>query len=342
MSKCTEIPIDQTVDENIDMKSEHVLETAVEEAKSNFLMFLNANDGSKALTAKKKIIIKNLNGPVGVGILVSNFIAVVCRNDDAVYKFSKTGNPLGKIEISDGERFERPTDICVLRSGDFIIRDSNGLHRFDADEKYLGRIGEVKKNKYFGVAEDKKHIITINCNHDKNFVNTKSPTKTNGTDIFFFDKSSLELVKRIEMATVLDISIKDRAQCRYLTYDRKDGKLYVVDMGLDCIHVFPINDECERFGSSGDKIGEFKRPAGLAIDNIGTIAVVDSGNNRLQLLDKNWNFSGILKVNLLDILYLLTPKLSFFNLVINELTMYLEWLPFIKNVKFIIPESKLK
>ena len=90
------------------------------------------------------------------------------------------------------------------------------------------------------------------------------------------------------------------------TLYRRDKKLYVVDMGLDCVHVFTINDECERFGSSGEKIGEFKKPAGLVVDHTGSIVVVDSGNNRLQMLDKNWNFCGVMKVSLLPGTFFLT------------------------------------
>ena len=35
---------------------------------------------------------------------------------------------------------------------------------------------------------------------------------------------------------------------------------------------------------------------GVAVDECGTLIVVDSGNNRLQVVDSSWNFCGTIKV----------------------------------------------
>ena len=34
----------------------------------------------------------------------------------------------------------------------------------------------------------------------------------------------------------------------------------------------------------------------MAVDECGTLIVVDSGNNRLQVVDSSWNFCGTIKV----------------------------------------------
>ena len=57
------------------------------------------NDGSSTLAARKKIVIKDLNSPVGVSLLNDNSIGIVSKNDQVVYKYSKTANPLVKLEL---------------------------------------------------------------------------------------------------------------------------------------------------------------------------------------------------------------------------------------------------
>ena len=56
--------------------------------------------------------------------------------------------------------------------------------------------------------------------------------------------------------------------------------------------------ESELFSSRGNKGGVFRDPAGLVVDDIGTMLVVDSRNDRLQLIDKDLSFSGVVKVKL--------------------------------------------
>ena len=85
--------------------------------------------------------------------------------------------------------------------------------------------------------------------------------------------------------------------CRYLGYD--NGRLFVVDMGLSCIYCLEYkNDEwgATVVGGHGKDIGMFNKPAGLVFDELGAMIVVDSGNNRLQVLDNSLNFCGALKV----------------------------------------------
>ena len=43
---------------------------------------------------------------------------------------------------------------------------------------------------------------------------------------------------------------------------------------------------------------QFNKPAGMVVDDMGSLIVVDSGNNRLQVVDSNWNICGALKVNI--------------------------------------------
>ena len=50
-------------------------------------------------------------------------------------------------------------------------------------------------------------------------------------------------------------------------------------------------------GGNGKGINQLHKPAGLVFDGHGNAMVVDSGNNRLQVLDTNLNFCGTVKVS---------------------------------------------
>ena len=43
------------------------------------------------------------------------------------------------------------------------------------------------------------------------------------------------------------------------------------------------------FGDTGDKPGEFNAPAEVTFDDVGNSIIVDTKNNRLQLVDANQN-----------------------------------------------------
>ena len=74
----------------------------------------------------------------------------------------------------------------------------------------------------------------------------------------------------------------------------------MVDMGLDCVYCLFKGADGEvaggSFGDPGSMTNQFNKPAGITVDEMGSLIVVDSGNNRLQVVDSNWNICGALKV----------------------------------------------
>ena len=105
------------------------------------------------------------------------------------------------------------------------------------------------------------------------------------------------LVKKTEEAAMNAIQTEEAAMNAIQSYHNK--KLYVVDLGLDCVFILTKDGtESELFGSRGNKGGEFRDPADLVVDDIGTMMVVDSRNHRLQLIDSDLNFAGVVKVKL--------------------------------------------
>ena len=74
---------------------------------------------------------------------------------------------------------------------------------------------------------------------------------------------------------------KNKSKCRFL-YCLNGKRVYIVDLGLDCVFVLSLKETIVRsFGSSGKKNGQFSDPAGLASDQFGNTIIADSRNHRI-------------------------------------------------------------
>ena len=249
---------------------------------------------NQAKTLKKMAEFK-VRHPVGVCLLADGSIAVACRNQNVVMRFSKTGNELISLESSRG--FDRPTDILQLRSGEVVVRDHNGLQLFGEDHRFQTTIGEEDCNRYYGLAEDNQgRIVTININASLKDPGKGTKTKKSHTDIFYFTKAG-DHVKTVELAEIVSEEMRPRSMCLYLGYS--NNKLFIVDNGLEAIYCVLGQDGQEAvvvFGNSGTQLGQFRSPAGIVVDDFGNSIVVDSGNNRLQLFDSEYNNVGPIQV----------------------------------------------
>jgi len=262
--------------------------------KTRFL----SNQGESSLNAKEIQTLKDLEGPMGVTVLPDRSLVVVCRGANKVSRYSQEGNFLGVVK--PGREFVKPSDILTLASGELVVRDDRGIQLFGSDLQFIKFVAEETIDRCFGLAEDGEgRIITINQNPSS----VVKITAANSTDVFFIDKLTSRVVKRIEMVDLIEDAMvmlgtlePDMSACRFLTHSNK--RLYVVDHGLDCI--FILNEdgtESELFGSRGTKGGEFRDPAGLVVDECGTMMVADSRNHRLQLIDHNLAFAGLVQVD---------------------------------------------
>merc|ERR1719427_634813 len=273
-----ELPPGAEVDPHVKTTSPKPSSIVSDQPQLNFLFL--SSPGSAGLEAKQRLVIPDLKGPVGLTLLFDKTLAVVCRGDGTVRRFSTEGQFLGLVT---GQRqLVRPTDILLLRSGEFVVRDELGIQMFEAQGKFIKNLGENFVNRCYGLAEDELgRIITINCNTGAG--GGGDLTDLGHTDVFYIDRESGDVVKRVELIDIVEEEGRPQSACRFLTYSKE--KLYVVDMGLDCVYVLLLKDgdeQAEVFGSTGDQAGQFKGPAGLALDSSGTMMVVDSKNHRLQ------------------------------------------------------------
>jgi DNA-binding beta-propeller fold protein YncE len=70
-----------------------------------------------------------------------------------------------------------------------------------------------------------------------------------------------------------------------------EEKLYVADIEKNKIFVFNLKGKkLMELGKAGTGEGQFRAPNGVTVDRDGTIYVVDTGNQRLQVFDKNGKF----------------------------------------------------
>jgi DNA-binding beta-propeller fold protein YncE len=72
--------------------------------------------------------------------------------------------------------------------------------------------------------------------------------------------------------------------------------VYVADWRNDRVQKFTADGEfLAKFGEPGDGEGQFRRPAGVAVDERGNIYVADWGNHRVQVLGPDGSFQRILR-----------------------------------------------
>ena len=64
----------------------------------------------------------------------------------------------------------------------------------------------------------------------------------------------------------------------YLCYNQ--GKVFMTDMGLHKILIVDLTTGKQTVkGYLGDEPGQFKKPTGIVVDDVGNLLVGDSGNN---------------------------------------------------------------
>ena len=117
------------------------------------------------------------------------------------------------------------------------------------------------------------------------------------TDLLYIDIDTERIVKRVEM---IDI-IEDHANTDCKSLAMYLDKLYVVDTGLGCIYTLfheDGQDQADVVGSPGRKEVQFSGASAVAVDDDEVLVVSDTKNNRLQLVDDEFNFVGFVKVKL--------------------------------------------
>lgn len=247
--------------------------------------------GTKMLNTELLFVQKGIEKPIGITMLINGNVVVADRGKNVV----QVHNPdSGKViqTLQPGKEFKMPSDMTTLPDGRLVIRDNNGLQLFDEDGNYLQTITPRGVfGKCFGVASDMLgNILTINTNPRGN---PNCITKEGETDILRINFEEDVILEKIELVDIIDDA--KLSKCRFLQCDGR--KVYVVDLGLNQIYVLTLGKQLVRkFGKLGRNLGEFRDPAGIAVDSFGNMIIADAGNNRLQVFDRKRNVQGIVKL----------------------------------------------
>jgi len=233
--------------------------------------------GLRVLSIEEGAKPESLHKPIGMCLLQNGNIVVASTFEDKVKMFSPTGKFLSLV-TSPESPFERPSDMVTLQSGQFVVRDNTRVQVFSPTGTHMRTLWQDKgQDKCYGLAQDKEgRLVTI--------METRRQKKT---DLLFFDLETGKLARKIEMEDI--IADRSRSKCRFLTYQL--GKLYITDLGLDCVYILdPATISVKVFGSTGSGLGQLSDPAGLVVDTVGNMIVADSKNHRLCLYDTEGKF----------------------------------------------------
>ena len=259
----------------------------------NLKSLVNTDQNGKViLNAIVVNIIPCLEGVTGM-VMVKGTLVTVSAADNCVKMWSREGGLIGNVV--GGRSFEAPFNVVALEGLGFAILDKQGIHMFDFKGQFVKTLVVGKLDTCRGLVVDNiKRMVVINRCFPKDG-DLGILTAPGQTDILYIDLEKEKVVKRVEMIDILEDV--EKSDCKALAIHK--DKLYVVDSGLDCIYTLfheDGEDQAEMFGSPGRGEGQFSGVADVVVDDEGTIVISDTRNNRMQLVGRDWEFIGFVKV----------------------------------------------
>jgi len=194
-------------------------------------------------------------------------------------------------------QFNKPSGIAVDSRYVFVVDHNNRTQKFDYNGNFVKSWGSMGNGTAQfkspeGIAVDQNssdvYVADSGNNRIQKFNNDGRHLATWGSfcEIATF-KGCVDPDGHIGSSTLGD------GQFKYpqgIFVSSESGNVYVADSGNNRIQEFDSNGTfIKRWGSVGNSLGEFRRPADLAIDS-GIVYVVDSDNNRIQEFDSNGTF----------------------------------------------------
>jgi hypothetical protein len=205
--------------------------------------------------------------------------------------------PTGNLSLGDGQ-FNKPSGVAVDSEYVFVVDHNNQTQKFDYNGNVVKRWGSSgSADGQFktpeGIAVDKNSssvYVADSGNHRiQKFDKEGQHLETWGA---FCDVSTTKECKDPDGPTG-NLSLGD-GQFNYpqgiAINGNASNNVYVADSGNNRIQKFDDTGAfIKRWGSVGSGIGEFRRPADLAV-HYGIVYVVDAENNRIQEFDTNGTF----------------------------------------------------
>ncbi|PKO90360.1 MAG: 6-bladed beta-propeller [Betaproteobacteria bacterium HGW-Betaproteobacteria-12] len=198
---------------------------------------------------------------------------VTPRNKDAALKRALTG----ELETSEG--LVKPYAVTVHRGRIFVS---------DSADRFV-KVFDVPEGRYFKIGDDERGPLTKPLGLDVDAAGNLFVADGTAKVIMVYDRNG-KYLRRIGGPKVFE-------RLSSVTVDAAGGRVFVTDIGgvssdQHKIHVFDSNNGTHLFdlGKRGIGPGEFNLPRDVAIGSNGQIYVVDGGNFRVQVFDRNGKF----------------------------------------------------
>lgn len=208
------------------------------------------------------------------GITVHNSKIYICDTGlDAIEIIDLQNNTFEYFTPTGRGQLIKPVNCHVDENGFLYVADGNRRQVviFNAEGEYVNSIGEAEDFKPTDVFVKGDKIWVVN------FVNNK---------IHVYNKDTYELLYTLPESETGNEDYLYSPTNIYVT----DEKVYVSDFGDFKIKIYTLEgDFIMSVGSYGDKIGQFVRPKGIAVDKESNLYVVDAGFENTQIFNKDGN-----------------------------------------------------
>lgn len=226
-----------------------------------------------------------LSNPTDTAVDSQGFVYVVDSGNNRLSVFTTQGKfvrTIGREGKAEGE-FRNPRKICITKDNYLIVSDSdnNRVQIFDPRGNFLRTVGGEDNPKEYQL----KQPVGVTCDSfGLIYVSQFSPAdiKIYGFDGGYLDRFSAPRESRGEV-----LEGKGKGQIlgpSDITVDA-NGQIMVSEYGNCRISLFNNHGSfLEKFGKRGKKFGQFDGPCCVELNNEGRLVVVDSWNNRIQIL----------------------------------------------------------
>jgi DNA-binding beta-propeller fold protein YncE len=195
------------------------------------------------------------------------FVDIIRTNLDLAKKGGITESIFGQ-EVVEG--LQKPYGVAVDKDGKIYITDLSRVLILDLKKKdydYIGAepgIGQLRVSIGIAAASDGRIFVT-------DVAAARVYVYANG-------KYVAALGHKDEFMSPSGVALNE-----------KTGLIYVSDTRLHVVKVFSLRDYSfiRTIGKNGGHLGEFNYPTNIAVDAEGKLYVVDTGNFRVQIFDKD-------------------------------------------------------
>lgn len=219
--------------------------------------------------------------PVDIALDIQRNIYLLAPEEGKIVKYSSRGQKLKEITCKSCKRnyISDALSIAIDKRGDiYIVENSEqSIKKIDVDEDVLLSFGSEgdgrgQFDRPMGIAVDESEQLFIADSRNKRVAVFKVSGNQN---------QSLATIKSLPPVIDFDSSLRSTETIVDLNFVDGQG-LYTLSDGRGSILLNGPSGKI--YGLSGKKPGEFKSPAALDVSVEGQVFVVDSENDRLQVL----------------------------------------------------------